>query len=582
MRVNMSDKGVNFRKSVDGNVKESNASVDLDNYEIHNSQNEEIAYQRQMAKEELISKYALSDDEAEKALKEIELRVINNKVNEYSPMEKEEILASKRQEAEKLEIERQKANAKIQDISNKDNSKMDSERERLLKGNGEFDIVITPIHADESLNLKADVLEENLQDFSVEENEEVVEDNLQDFSVEENEEFVEEDVLDSSLVDDVDSGVDDVLDSSLVDDVDSGVDDVLDSSLDADVDSSGGEIEESVEESVPDSSIEEDENDDFKATDVDSLISNLIGEELEDDSADDSETGSELETENSDSQSTSAEKSNDVDSLISDIIHEEDRELSVVVNNVSLSFDVANDKIDNLKELFIRTLKRNKAEKQRFQALKNISFEIYKGEKIGVIGYNGAGKSTLLNVITGIYPPEEGTVETYGKISPLLALGAGFDHNYSGRENIYLNGAVLGYSKEFLQSKFDEIVEFSELEDFIDFPIKNYSSGMLAKLGFSIATIVEPDILIIDEVLGVGDVNFQKKSSDKIRSLMDSGTTVILVSHSIPQIRQLCDKAIWIDQGRVREIGEVNEVCNNYLKDAEKADKEQLKNIRFR
>ncbi len=566
MRVNMSDKGVNFRKSVDGNVKESNASVDLDNYEIHNSQNEEIAYQRQMAKEELISKYALSDDEAEKALKEIELRVINNKVNEYSPMEKEEILASKRQEAEKLEIERQKANAKIQDISNKDNSKMDSERERLLKGNGEFDIVITPIHADESLNLKEDVLEENLQDFSVEENEEVVEDNLQDFSVEENEEFVEEDVLDSSLVDDVDSGVDDVLDSS----------------LDADVDSSGGEIEESVEESVPDSSIEEDENDDFKATDVDSLISNLIGEELEDDSADDSETGSELETENSDSQSTSAEKSNDVDSLISDIIHEEDRELSVVVNNVSLSFDVANDKIDNLKELFIRTLKRNKAEKQRFQALKNISFEIYKGEKIGVIGYNGAGKSTLLNVITGIYPPEEGTVETYGKISPLLALGAGFDHNYSGRENIYLNGAVLGYSKEFLQSKFDEIVEFSELEDFIDFPIKNYSSGMLAKLGFSIATIVEPDILIIDEVLGVGDVNFQKKSSDKIRSLMDSGTTVILVSHSIPQIRQLCDKAIWIDQGRVREIGEVNEVCNNYLKDAEKADKEQLKNIRFR
>ncbi|WP_297980193.1 hypothetical protein, partial [uncultured Methanobrevibacter sp.] len=206
----MSDKGVNFRKSVDGNVKESNASVDLDNYEIHNSQNEEIAYQRQMAKEELISKYALSDDEAEKALKEIELRVINNKVNEYSPMEKEEILASKRQEAEKLEIERQKANAKIQDISNKDNSKMDSERERLLKGNGEFDIVITPIHADESLNLKEDVLEENLQDFSVEENEEVVEDNLQDFSVEENEEFVEEDVLDSSLVDDVDSGVDDV------------------------------------------------------------------------------------------------------------------------------------------------------------------------------------------------------------------------------------------------------------------------------------------------------------------------------------------------------------------------------------
>ena len=163
----------------------------------------------------------------------------------------------------------------------------------------------------------------------------------------------------------------------------------------------------------------------------------------------------------------------------------------------------------------------------------------------------------------------------------MLALGAGFDSNYSGRENIYLNGAILGYDKQFLESKYEEIVEFSELEEFIDFPVKNYSSGMLAKLGFSIATIVEPDILIIDEVLGVGDINFQKKSSEKIRSLMDKGTTVLLVSHSIPQIRQLCDKAIWIDQGRIVEIGEVNEVCNHYLKDAEKATKAQLKDIRF-
>ena len=272
----------------------------------------------------------------------------------------------------------------------------------------------------------------------------------------------------------------------------------------------------------------------------------------------------------------------DVDSLISDLIPDNNKDLSIEVDNISLSFEVGNDKIDNLKEYVIRSIKRNKEKRSRFQALKDISFKIYKGEKVGIIGYNGAGKSTLLNVITGIYPPESGEVKTYGKISPLLALGAGFDHNYSGRENIYLNGAILGYDKEFLHSKYDEIVEFSELEEFIDFPVKNYSSGMLAKLGFSIATIVEPDILIIDEVLGVGDVNFRKKSSDKIRSLMDKGTTVLLVSHSIPQIRELCDKAIWIDQGRIVEIGEVNDVCNHYLKDAEKATKEQLKDIRFR
>lgn len=272
----------------------------------------------------------------------------------------------------------------------------------------------------------------------------------------------------------------------------------------------------------------------------------------------------------------------DVDSLISDLIQDTNKELSIEVKNISLSFEVGNDKIDNLKEYVIRSIKRNKEKRTHFQALKDINFKIYKGEKVGIIGYNGAGKSTLLNVITGIYPPESGEVRTYGRISPLLALGAGFDHNYSGRENIYLNGAILGYDKKFLESKYDEIVEFSELEEFIDFPVKNYSSGMLAKLGFSIATIVEPDILIIDEVLGVGDVNFQKKSSDKIRSLMDKGTTVLLVSHSIPQIRQLCDKAIWIDQGRIVEIGEVNEVCNHYLKDAEKATKDQLKDIRFR
>lgn len=278
----------------------------------------------------------------------------------------------------------------------------------------------------------------------------------------------------------------------------------------------------------------------------------------------------------------SSNSKNDVDDIISDLIPDYNKSVSIELNDVSLTFEVVTDKIDTIKETFIRTLKRNKSKKVKFQALKDITFKVYKGEKIGIIGYNGAGKSTLLNVISGIYLPDKGTVETYGKISPLLSLGAGFDSNYSGRKNIFLNGAVLGYNKSFLESKVDEIIEFSELEDFIDFPIKNYSSGMLAKLGFSIATAVNPDILIIDEVLGVGDVNFAKKSKDKIRSLMDGGTTVLLVSHSIPQVRELCDKAIWIDNGRIREIGEVNKVCDNYLRDAEKASNEQLANIQFR
>lgn len=270
-----------------------------------------------------------------------------------------------------------------------------------------------------------------------------------------------------------------------------------------------------------------------------------------------------------------------VDSIISDIIPNYNNQISIEVKNVDLTFEVQNEKTDTLKETFIRTLKRNKSKKFKIHALKDISFKIYKGEKIGIIGYNGAGKSTLLNVITGIYAPDKGNVITYGNISPLLSLGAGFDPNFSGRKNIFLNGAILGYDKNFLKSKMDEIIEFSELGDFIDIPIKNYSSGMLAKLGFSIATAVNPDILIIDEILGVGDVSFQKKSGDKIRYLMDGGTTVILVSHSIAQIRELCDKAIWVDNGHIRDMGEVNTICDRYLKDAEKASSEQLANIKL-
>ena len=271
-----------------------------------------------------------------------------------------------------------------------------------------------------------------------------------------------------------------------------------------------------------------------------------------------------------------------VDNLLEDIIPDYNKQVSIIVDHADLTFEVQTEKIDTLKETFVRTLKRDKSKKIKIHAINDVSFKIYKGEKVGIIGYNGAGKSTLLNLITGIYSPDKGSVTTYGNISPLLSLGAGFDQNFSGRKNIILNGAVLGYDKEYLESKVDEIIEFSELGEYIDIPIKNYSNGMLAKLGFSIATAVNPDILIIDEILGVGDVNFRKKSVDKMKSLMDGGTTVLLVSHSIPQIRELCDKAIWMDNGKLREIGEVNKVCDHYLKDAEKASNEQLANIQFK
>lgn len=318
-----------------------------------------------------------------------------------------------------------------------------------------------------------------------------------------------------------------------------------------------------VDNKLNQNNIVQDESNIFGAVIVDNKSNNIVQDETH---------SSQLEN------STST----NVDSILENIIPDYNQNISIKLDHVDLTFEVLNEQVDTLKETFIRALNGNKSKIIKIHALKDVSFQIFKGEKIGIIGYNGAGKSTLLNVISGIYPPDNGVVETYGKISPLLALGAGFDYNYSGRKNIFFNGAVLGYDKEFLMDKVDEIIEFSELGDFIDIPIKNYSSGMLAKLAFSIATIVEPDILIIDEILGVGDANFQKKSRDKIRSLMDGGTTVLFVSHSIPQVRELCDKAIWIDGGRVREIGEVNSVCDHYLKDAEKASSQQLANIQFK
>ena len=254
--------------------------------------------------------------------------------------------------------------------------------------------------------------------------------------------------------------------------------------------------------------------------------------------------------------------------------------VAIELKNVSLSFQIGKDKIDNLKEYVIRTINRTKETKTIFKATDDVSFKIYKGEKVGLIGFNGAGKSTLLKIISRVYTPDEGEVIINGKIAPLLSLGAGFDKNYSGKENVFLNGAILGYNEEFLKSKYDEIIEFADLGEFINLPVKNYSSGMLSKLGFSIATIVDPDILILDEVLGVGDINFRKKSKDKIKSLMESNTTVLLVSHSINDIRTICDKAIWIEKGRVREIGEVNDICDKYEEEARNANKEQTKKLK--
>lgn len=257
------------------------------------------------------------------------------------------------------------------------------------------------------------------------------------------------------------------------------------------------------------------------------------------------------------------------------------QETAIEVNNVSMEFEKAQEKIDNLKEYVIKWLKREIKSKEKFKALKNVSFTINKGERVGLIGFNGAGKSTLLKVLSGVLKPTEGEIEIEGKVAPLLELGAGFDHNYNGRENIFLNGAILGYSKEFLQSKYDEIVEFSELEDFIELPIKNYSSGMIAKLGFSVATIVDPEILILDEVLSVGDVKFQKKSYDKIRSMMRSGTTVLLVSHSVNTIETICNRVIWLDKGKLIMDGNAKDVCKAYVEAAEHATEEERQNIEF-
>ena len=236
----------------------------------------------------------------------------------------------------------------------------------------------------------------------------------------------------------------------------------------------------------------------------------------------------------------------------------------IEVSDVTMQFRLNNDKILSLKE-FVTTALRGKLQYNKFTALEHISFELKRGQTLGLIGRNGAGKSTLLKIISGILKPTEGCVSCYGNVVPMLELGSGFDFDLTGRENVFLNGAILGYSEEFLKGKYDEIVEFSELGQFIEVPIRNYSSGMLARLAFSIATVVNPDILIVDEILSVGDVAFQEKSKKRMLHLMGGGTTGLCVSHSIEQIREMCDRAVWLDQGLIKMMGKAEDVCQAYI-----------------
>ena len=240
----------------------------------------------------------------------------------------------------------------------------------------------------------------------------------------------------------------------------------------------------------------------------------------------------------------------------------------IEVDNVSMRFNLGIE-AGSIKETFISVFDRKRKKKKvknEFWALKDVSFKVKRGEVVGIIGSNGAGKSTLLKVISGVMKPTKGKVECHGVISPMIELGAGFDPELTARENIYLNGAILGYSKKFLNEKFEEIVEFSELRDFLEVPIKNFSSGMIAKLAFSIATIVNPEILIVDEILSVGDIRFQEKSKNKMMSMISGGTTVLYVSHSLDSIRNICNTVIWIEHGKVVMIGDTKKVCDEYYK----------------
>lgn len=237
--------------------------------------------------------------------------------------------------------------------------------------------------------------------------------------------------------------------------------------------------------------------------------------------------------------------------------------IMIKVEDASMMFNMSSDRIDNIKEYVIRMLKRQLMFEE-FWALKNISFEIEKGDSLGIVGLNGSGKSTLLKMIAGVLKPTKGHVFTNGAIAPLIELGAGFDDDLSAEENVYLNGSILGYSKEYMQERYEEIIRFAELENFTQVPLKNYSSGMKARLGFAIATMNIPDILILDEVLSVGDFKFQEKSFARMQEILHSGATVLFVSHSVEQVRKICKKALWLSNGEVKMFGDADTVCSAY------------------
>lgn len=235
----------------------------------------------------------------------------------------------------------------------------------------------------------------------------------------------------------------------------------------------------------------------------------------------------------------------------------------IKAEHVSVKYLMTYDRIKSMKEYLVQLVK-GKIQYEEFWALRDVSFEVKKGEVLGIIGHNGAGKSTLLKVISGILKPTTGSVQVNGTIVPMLELGSGFDFDLTGRENVFLNGAILGYSEQFLKEKYEEIVAFSELGQFIDVPLRNYSSGMVMRLAFSIATVVQPDILIVDEILAVGDAEFQEKSKKRMLELMGGGTTVLFVSHSLVQIREMCNRAIWLEHGEMKMLGEAQSVCDSY------------------
>lgn len=238
-------------------------------------------------------------------------------------------------------------------------------------------------------------------------------------------------------------------------------------------------------------------------------------------------------------------------------------ETVIQVRDVSMHFNLMEEKVDSIKEYVVKLLK-GKLLYNDFIALNHVSFDVQKGDILGFIGFNGAGKSTLLKILAGVLTPTTGSVTVKGTIAPLIEVGAGFDPELTARENIYLNGAILGYSKAFIEQKFDSIIEFAELKDFVNVPVKNFSSGMYARLGFSIATAVQPDILIVDEVLSVGDFRFQEKCEKRIKEMIKDGVTILLVSHEMKMIERLCNKVIWLDHGRIKQLGKMIPVCEAY------------------